>query len=396
MNFSIRRVWVVLRKEITDSLRDWRSVSSSLLTPIFMPVFLIALIMVVGKSVLKESVETSLQLPVMGAEYAPGLMDYLQQNGVNVLPPPQDAHEAVRQGQMNVVLVIPDGYGEKLAKGQPATLELVMDSSRSSAAVDVQRARGLLNGYNATIAALRLQARGVNPGITRPLVVDMVDMATPESQAIIFLNMLPFLLIMTIFLGGLNVIIDTTAGERERGSLEPLLVNPAQRAEMVLGKLGAALPFGVFSVGLTLVLFGIGFNVIPLEEYVGFKMTINPGVLLTLFGICLPMVLFASALQMIVASFTRSYKEAQTYLSFLPLVAGLPGAFLAFLPVKATQEIMLIPMYGQSILINQFLRGETVPGSYLTTSILATLGIAVVLIFVAMRLYMREQILFSK
>jgi len=119
-------------------------------------------------------------------------------------------------------------------------------------------------------------------------------------------------------------------------------------------------------------------------------------VLWNIFFLSLPMILLASALQMVVASFTRSFKEAQTYLSFLPLIAGLPGAFLAFLPVKPGLATMLIPTFGQSILINQMLRGETVLLDHILIASAATLVVAIILVFVAIYLYQREQILFGR
>jgi sodium transport system permease protein len=392
----MRRIWTIFRKEVIDNLRDRRSISSSLLTPVFMPIFLIALIMVVGRSVVNDVVEKPLRLPVVGREYAPYLIAFLEENNTQIIDAPADPRGAVREGQVNVVLVISPDFQEAMQAGQPAPLELVLDTSRQSASVDIQRARALLQSYSSQLAASRLQARGVNPLLIAPVAVATADVATPQSQAVLFLNMLPFLLIMTIFMGGMYVIIDTTAGERERGSLEPLLINPAFRWEFVLGKLLASLPFAVVSVALALVLFGLGFNLVPLEEYIGFKMSIEPAVLWNIFFLSLPMILLASALQMVVASFTRSFKEAQTYLSFLPLIAGLPGAFLAFLPVKPGLSTMLIPTFGQSILINQMLRGETIAVENIVISSLATLVVAVALVFVAMYLYQREQILFGR
>lgn len=392
----MRRTWIIFRKEVLDNLRDRRSISSSLLTPVFMPVFLIALIMVVGRSVMSDLVETPLRLPVAGAEHAPHLIQFLEQNNVQIVPPPPDPRAAVREGDVNLVLVIGEDYGRMLEQGLPAPIEIVLDTSRQSASPDVQRARAVINGYSSLLSTLRLQARGVNPALAFPLVVNTSDVATPESQAILFLNMLPFLLIMTVFLGSIYVIIDATAGERERGSLEPLLVNPVRRWEFVIGKLLASLPFAVFTVALSLLLFGLGFNLVPLEEYTGFKMSIAPAVLWNIFFLSLPMVLLASALQMVVASFTRSFKEAQTYLSFLPLIAGLPGAFLAFLPVKPGAATMLIPTFGQSILINQMLRGETINPQFVIISAAATLAAAVALTVLAVYLYSREQILFGR
>lgn len=395
-NFSLRRIWTVFKKEVVDNLRDRRSISSSLLTPIFMPVFLIAMIIVLGSSVFSDALEQPLNLPVQGAENAPGLIAFLKQNNVTVQPAPADPESAVREGEVNLVLIVGNDFAGALAEGQPAPLEVVMDSSRTSASNDIQRARSLINAYNGTLATLRLQVRGVSPSLLNVVSVELVDTATPQSQALIFLNMLPFLLIMTVFFGGMYVIIDTTAGERERGSLEPLLINPTLRAEFVLGKLLASLPFALVILALTLFLFWVGFNLVPLEDYVGFQMSIDASVLWRIFWLCVPMVLLASALQIVVASYTRSFKEAQTYLSFLPLIAGLPGAFIAFLPVRSSMPAMMIPTYGQSLLINQMMRGETIQPMNMIVSVVMTLIAAVLLTILAIRLYNREQILYGR
>ena len=159
------------------------------------------------------------------------------------------------------------------------------------------------------------------------LAVVAVDMATPQSQALIFLNMIPFFLLMTIFGGGMYVIIDATAGERERGSLEPLLINPAARWEIAVGKLLAALPFALATLIISILAFWLCFNVLPIEDYINMPLKLSVQSLWMVFWLMLPVVLLASAMQMLVATFTRSFKEAQTYLGFLPLVAGLPSAF---------------------------------------------------------------------
>lgn len=395
MTPSLRRIWIVFRKEVVDNLRDRRSISSSLLTPLFMPFFLIAMIMVMGRTIMADLVEQPLDLPVVGAEYAPGLMAYLRENNVNILPGPADPRAAVQEGEANVVLVISPEYGEAFQRGQPAPVQLVIDSTRTSSAAHIERARQLIGGYSATIAALRLTARGVDPGILTVLSVERVDIATPQGRAVIFLNMMPFLLVMTIFIGGMYVIIDTTAGERERGSLEPLLINPVPRRDFVLAKLLASLPFAAAALGIALLLFGLLFNLVPLENYVGIQMNVDAQVMLNIFWVSLPIVLLASAMQMVVASFTRSFKEAQTYLPFLPLLAGLPGAFLAFVPVKTSLWNALVPIFSQSVLINQFLRAETVAPVYLLISAAATLSAALLFILLAVYLYNREGILFG-
>lgn len=392
---ALRRIGFVFRKEFIDNLRDRRSVSSSLLNSLFTPALIIALIVVLGITLFREATEKPLELPVQGAENAPELIAYLLQNNVNILPAPTDPEAAVREGDAAVVLVIPSEFGEQLAEGQPAPMRLVMDSSRQSSMTSIERARSLIGGYSQTLAALRLYARGVSPSVLAPIDLQPTDLATPQSSAIIFLNMLPFILIMTIFVGGMYVIIDTTAGERERGSLEPLLINPVPRREFVLGKLLASLPFALASLAVALSVLYLGFNVLPLEEYTGMQMSIQPQALLNMFLLSLPVVLLASGLQMVVAAFTRSFKEAQTYLGFLPLIAGLPIMFLAFIPVKTSLALSLIPIFSQSLIINQILRGETIQTTNIIAASVGTLVAAVLITLLAIRLYERERILFG-
>lgn len=392
----MRRIWVIFQKEVMDNLRDKRSMTSALMTPLITPLFLLALIIVMGQTLFADPQETVMHLPVRGAEYAPGLISFLEQNNVDVVEAPADAEAAVLAGDVDVVLVIDPGYAEALTNGQPAPVEMISDSSRQSAIRSISTTQQLLNQYASTIAVLRLQARGINPQVVNPLSIAQVDVATPQSQALIFLNMMPFLLLMVIFSGGMYVIIDTTAGERERGSLEPLLINPATRAEFAIGKLLAALPFGLVTLLITMTVYYLAFNVFPIENYVNIPMALDINALLAIFLLSLPIVLLASALQLLVASFTRSFKEAQTYLGFLPLVAGFPSAFLAFLPVKASTAIMVIPTFGQAILINQMMRGEPVMISNVWISTAATLVVSLVVIGLSIWLYRRDQILFGR
>lgn len=392
---ALNRIWIVARKEFIDNLRDRRSVSSSLLTSVFTPMMIIAMIVVLGSTILKDTSESPLYLPVQGAEYAPGLIEYLEQRNVIISEAPADPEHAVREGELALVLVISPEYGEAFQKGEPAPVQVVMDSSRQSAMAQVERARSIVSGYSQTLAILRLQARGISPSILEPLELQRRDVSTPQSSSIIFLNMLPFVLVMTIFVGGMYVIIDTTAGERERGSFEPLLINPVPRREFVLGKLAASLPYSLASLAVALAVLWLGFNVLPLEEYTGMQMSISTGVIFNIFWLSLPIVLLASVLQMVVAAFTRSFKEAQTYLSFLPLVAGLPVMFLAFISVKPSVGISLIPIFSQSLIVNQLLRGETISQVNVIVSVIATLAAAAAFTVVAVRLYERERILFG-
>jgi sodium transport system permease protein len=192
------------------------------------------------------------------------------------------------------------------------------------------------------------------------------------------------------------VVTDATAGERERGSLEPLLINPVPRRVLVIGKMLSATPFAAMNLLITLAGFAAVFNGLPMEEILGFRVGLNIGALGVIFLIGLPIVVLATAVQTVVASFARSAKEAGTYLPFVGLIPALPGVALAFLPVKAEVWTMLIPAFGQQILINQFMRAEPVNPLNVLVSAAVTLAAGIALTGVAIRLYEREQILFGK
>ncbi len=392
----IKRIAVVFEKEFIDNLRDRRSVLTVAFSALFMPLFVVGMVMVMGQLLNPNLTETPLQLPVVGVENAPELVSFLKQAGVIILPAPKDPKMAVQNGDRDVILVIPPEYGKDFTSGKPASLELILDNSRMSASMSIQRIRSLLSAYNQEVAALRLMARGINPSITNVLLVKDTNLATPQSQSLLFLNMLPFFVIMVIFMGGMYVVIDATAGERERGSLEPLLINPVRRSEFVLGKIFASFPYAVSILVLCLVVIGLAFNLIPLEQFTGFPMSVDLSSLWIIFWVCLPLVLLAGGLQMILAAFTHSFKEAQTYLSFLPLVAGLPSAFLIFMSVKSNPQLMLIPGFAQGLLINQVMRGEAIDTANILVSACATLVLGLISIGISIKLYQREALLFGK
>lgn len=384
-------VWIVFLKEIGDNLRDRRTLLASLVYPLLGPLMLALLMGIVGNRVATQ-VDNSFPLPVAGAEHAPSLITFLEQNNVEILPAPLDPERAVREGEEEVILIIPEGYGAAFQAGQPATLRLVVDQSRQAASASVERARRLLTAYNQQLAALRLLARGISPSVINPIAIERVDVSTPQSQAANLLGIAPYFIVFSLFIGGMYLAIDSTTGERERGSLEPLLITPTPRWALVLGKMAASLLFTVVAVTETLVAFGLVPYLIPIQ----IAITLEPSVLLAIFLITLPIMLLAAGLQMVIASYASGTKEAQTYLSILILIPALPGMFLAFAPIRPELWTMLIPIFGQEILINQVMRGLAIEPMHLLVSSVITLLVALLLIALAVWLYDREDVLFRR
>jgi len=388
----MKKILVIFQKEMLDNLRDYRSWMTGLFWALFGPLLLGAMIMLLGNNI-REKVDEALILPVSGAENAPSLIAFLKQRNITIEPAPADPESAVIAGDINVALIIPEDYGEDFSSGSTATVQLVFDSTRQSAMVDTRRARNALESYSQYIGLLRLSLRGISPEVTRALLVQDMDTATPQSQALIFISMLPYFIIFAIFNGASPVITDATAGERERGSLEPLLINPIPRGWVAIGKMLSAMPFAIFNLLITLIGFAAIFRLLPVEEMLGVQIGLDFGALTAVFLICLPIVFLACAIQTLIASFTKTTKEAGTYLPFIGLIPSLPGLALAFLPVKPSLWTMLIPTFGQQILINQFLRFEPIAGINIVVSAVLTILLSLVITYVAIKLYEGERII---
>ncbi len=395
MGLNWTQILVVCRKEIVDNLRDRRTLMAALFYPLLGPVLLVGILVIMGNT-LQEEAEKTLELPVVGAAHAPNLIQHLRQHDVKIVDPPTDPEGQVRNGEIDVVLVIPEDYEENFISGEPASVELILDDSRDVSQVDVSRVENLLNAYSLQIGSLRLMARGINPSIIRAVVVDHRDMATKESQGARILGMAPYFIILSIFIGGLYLAIDTTAGERERGSLEPLLITPVSRGGLVAGKALATILFTVAALGETLLAFIVILRYVPIERYIGVRIGMSFSTVVLIFFISLPMTLPATALQLLIASFTRSFKEAQNYLSLLPLVPAIPGMLLAFLPVKPEFWMMLIPTYGQQILINRAFRAEPISSLHMITSVVSSLVVGFLLLVVVTQLWRRERVVFGR
>lgn len=387
----MKKIWVIIEKEMIDNLRDYRSWITGVFWAIFGPLILGGMIMLLGNTI-RDKVDVALRLPVLGAENAPNLVAFLIQHGVIVEPAPADPKSAVSAGDINVALVIPPDYADDFSAGRTAQVQLIFDSTRQSAIPDIRRAQNMLVGYGEYLGVLRLSLRGISPEVMQVVQVEEVDTATPQSQALVFLSMLPYFIIFAIFNGAAPIITDATAGERERGSLEPLLINPLPRGWFAMGKMLAAVPFASLNLVITLAGFAAIFRILPIEKLLGVQIGLDSGALVAIFLICLPIVLLACSIQTLIASFTKTTKEAGTYLPFVGLIPALPGIALAFLPVKPELWTMLIPTFGQQILINQFLRSEPIATSNMVISTLVTLVLSTVFIFAAIKFYENEKI----
>ena len=224
---SLRQIVVVARKEIKDSLRDRRALWSIVFSVSIGPLIIGFMMNRVAD---RQRESEHVRVPVVGMQNAPALVEWLrQQSGVDVVEGPQDAEAAVRNQEEELAIIIPKNFAERFNQSRPAPLQIVADSSRNDARPTIERVRRLLQQYSAEIGSLRLIARGVSPAVGQPLDLEDIEVSTAQQRAAQILTFIPMFIIMAGFVGGMQIATDSTAGERERGSLAPLLVNPAPR-----------------------------------------------------------------------------------------------------------------------------------------------------------------------
>jgi sodium transport system permease protein len=350
------------------------------------------------QTMLKRGVDEQdkpLQVAVMGKEHAPNLVHWLESQGLEGVSAPKDEASipaAVRDGKPRLVLVIGPDYGERFRAAKAAGVKVYVDSSDQDSQRDFRRLDRLLENYSSQTSALRLAARGVAPSIAQPVVVDEIDVSTPASRAQSLLAILSYFLLFSTLIGGMYVAIDATAGERERGSLEPLVSLPVSREALVAGKFVATMVFSGVSLVLTLASFAISLRFVPLES-IGMSANLGPKVLTGVFLSLLPFVPLAAALLTLVASFARSFREAQSWMTGALLIPTLPIMVAAMTGMKPTALLMAVPSLSQHFLIARLLRDEAIP---LTDGLLSAGGsllLAGVLLVFVVRLWRREKLL---
>ena len=314
---NLTRVLIVVHKELIDGFRDRRALYSVVFSALLGPLMVGFML---NRMANQQRGAQDIQVPVVGRENAPILVNWLeQQAGVEITPGPPDAEAAVRDRKMEFVLVISKDFAEKFRSSRPAPVQLVSDSTRQSAGAEIRRLRSLLGRFSAETGGLRLIARGVSPAVASVLDVQEIEISSAQQRAGAILNLIPMFVALAAFVSGMQIATDSTAGERERGSLEPLLVNPIPRLELVAGKWLAAAAASAGGLGATLVITSTVVLFLPLED-LGFRFRFGILDALLLLGAILPMALIAPAVQMYLASFARSFKEAQSYMGALILL----------------------------------------------------------------------------
>ena len=388
----MNKILTILKKEVCDNLRDRQTVFYALLFgPILMPLLIAGSVMA-SMNQLSIDYEEISNLAVVNAEAAPNLIQFLREHNIDVVAPPDDYLRALRAGDISLVLEIMPLYASNMRAGKPAPVTLHSNDSDKDSTHFARRISSLLDYHARIMASLRLQIRGLDPAVFNVIEVLENDVSSEGAGGQILASLLPFLFIISMVMGGFYLAVDTTAGERERHSLEPLMSLPVERWQLTLGKYLATLVFISASGVLTAVGVYLIFRFVPanpltsLLRFDGYAIT-------KAFLLASPLIFFITGLLIAVAAFTRSTKEAQTYLGLLMVIPMAPFFLLQFINIKSAATVMALPMLSQYKLLEKVAKNDLILPLHIALSFAGTLAGAAVLLYAAIYLYRRDRIL---
>jgi len=389
----LMRIVAVARKELLDTLRDRRTLLVTLLPALVAGPLVLMLMFTVIASQLTKAQE--LKLPAVGQDHAPALVAFLERQQVTLTAAPADYEAKIRSGEIDVVLVIDDKFESDVAEGKAGTVRLVYDRSRDRAQASIREAETLLRAYSRQWGSQRLLLRGVAPTVGNPLNVDAIDLATPQQSGAFLLFFLAYYGLFAAVMGGMAIALDVTAGERERQSLEPLLMTPARPAELVVGKWLAVVAFNAAIVIVTLSGYYLTLRFAPLPA-VGIPFLFSARELAWFLVVLLPLIAMLPAVMLFMGARSRTFKEAQASVSLVIFLVSIIPVIQLVQQKKDPDWLVWIPVSGQFSLLGQVLRGEGVPLAQLAASYAAPIALAAGVLLLVTRLLSRESILAGK
>jgi sodium transport system permease protein len=383
---------IVCRKELLDSVRDRRALIMLPLVSIAAPLMFGAFFAAAAGA---RRQADELVLPVAGAEHAPALVAWLtQQTGLEIVPAPADPAQAVRTGVQDVVLMIDEEFGDRMSRALPAPARVVRDGSRDGSSLKAARVRALIDAYGAELLSLRLMTRGVAPAIATPVYVEDIEVSSARQRAARLLIFLPTMLGVVALIGGIPLAIDSTTGERERGSLESLLMNPVSSQVLVTGKWLAASTFACGCVSVATLWTMTVFRWIPWHE-MGVPLRLQDQDFVNLLVLMLPMAMLMSALLLCLFALSRSFKEAMSYIGFLMLIPTLPGLLATLYPLSNRPWLAPVPFIGQFALASDVLAGREPAVYWYGVAAIGALAAGIGLVALTARLLRRESVVFG-
>ena len=378
----MRGTLAVFRKEVIDALRDRRTLIAILISSVAMGPFILLLLSGLISS-MERQVESKTVL-VSSLTASPRLVNYLQRQNLLVEEAPPDFEQQIRSGTLErPVIEIEEGFDERLADGLRPKATVLTNSDHKAAVAGAQRAERLLHGFERETGLLGLAAMGVSRDLLQPIEVDDIDLASRSPVGAQFTSMLPYFILMAVVYGALTAALDTTAGERERRSLEPLLMTPASSWALVLGKWGAITAVAMAITVLSSLSF-VPSQWLVQSETLSALIQFGLREALSFVVILIPLGGALASLLMAVAIRSKTFREAQSTSTFVVLGASLMPAISFLNPSAEAAWHEWVPALAQFQIMGRVMKGEALPwGSLGISTLVCALIVAACLASVA-------------
>lgn len=400
---SLRNIGIVYRKELTDSLRDRRTLISMIVVP-----FLLMPLLTIGFGVLsvKQLGEAANEIPevmILGGEDSPRVLAQLaQEKDVRFVPPSPDYAEQIVDKKIRAAVEIPPGFDAKLAAGESSTIKIYMYEGDLKSGFGADRLQRFFRDLRDQTVRDALRARQLPDGLVQPFDVVEKNVAPPEKVGGAVLGgVVPYFVILLCLTGAMYPAMDLTAGEKERGTIETILCSPVSRAHLVLGKFLMVLTASLATVVLAILSMAISFGagksflreILPANQDPALEIAVTGKAIVSIFVVVLPVAILFSAVLLAISLFARSFKEAQSYVSPLLMVVVFPAVASLLPGVELTPALALVPVLSTSLVCKEIISG-TYQWGYIALIFLSSCAYAGVAIFVAVKLFEREDVLF--
>ena len=357
MNHPVLVIWF---KELLDTLRDRRTLVAMIIAPMLLTALAVVLPLRLLEEQRRAQENAVVKVAVAGAEHAPALIESLRASRKVEAIEASNPAEAIRARQATIGLIVPEGFEASLAEGEIPEVAILSDQSKFTQNLQAARVEILVRAYAQTIVAQRLAARGVDVGVLTPFKIDSQNIASAQQMGGAFLAMmLPMFIVLWGLVGGMYTAIDVTAGEKERLTLEPLLVSPTSRTQIVLGKLLAIITTSFISLALSVLSMLVAFQIAPPDYGAGagtMNFSVAPQTVLLILLAAFPITLMFGALEIAICLFARSFKEGQNYIVPLQFVVIIPAMAIMFLPDLALPAVTYtVPIFGAVVILRDLL-----------------------------------------
>jgi sodium transport system permease protein len=401
---SLRNVSIVYRKELTEAIRDRRTVISTILVPLLLfPVLSVGFgslaVMLVGKA--KEEVP---KVMLRGGEDSPSVVAGLKKlDKIEIVAETPNWKDQIINKEVRAAVEIPPGFQADVAQQKQDTVNIYNYEGELKSEFATDKVEKYLKDYSDTVVKDRLAAKNLPVGVLKPFDLRRENVAPPEKvSGAAFGGIIGYMVILLCMTGAMYPAMDLTAGEKERGTMETILSSPISRTHLVLGKFFLILTAALGTAALSVLSMGVSFSV--LSHYTGqteggraaaagFLLHLGPKTVISVFIMAVPIAVLFSSVLMTVALFAKTYKEAQSYLTPMTFIVIVP-AIASMLPgVELTSKLSLIPILSTSLLCKELVAG-TYHWNLIAIIFSSTCVYAAVALFIAIKMFQRESVLF--